>query len=32
MKDLRIWMNGKLVAQAEAVLPVNTACSASRGR
>jgi branched-chain amino acid aminotransferase len=25
MKDLRIWMNGKLVSQAEAVLPVNSA-------
>jgi branched-chain amino acid aminotransferase len=25
MKELRIWMNGKLVPQAEAVLPVNSA-------
>src|SRR5205823_637533 len=25
MKELRIWMNGKLVSQAEAVLPVNSA-------
>ncbi|PYM21062.1 MAG: branched-chain amino acid aminotransferase [Candidatus Rokuibacteriota bacterium] len=25
MKDLKIWMNGKLVSQAEAVLPVNSA-------
>ena len=25
MKELRIWMNGKVVSQAEAVLPVNSA-------
>ena len=25
MKELRIWMNGKMVSQAEAVLPVNSA-------
>jgi branched-chain amino acid aminotransferase len=25
MKELRIWMNGKLVSQAEAVLPINSA-------
>ena len=25
MKDFKIWMNGKLVTQAEAVLPVNSA-------
>ena len=24
-KELKIWMNGKLVSQAEAVLPVNSA-------
>jgi hypothetical protein len=25
MKDFKIWMNGKLVSQADAVLPVNSA-------
>jgi branched-chain amino acid aminotransferase len=25
MADLKIWMNGKIVSQAEAVLPVNSA-------
>jgi branched-subunit amino acid aminotransferase/4-amino-4-deoxychorismate lyase len=25
MSDFKIWMNGKLVSQAEAVLPVNSA-------
>jgi branched-chain amino acid aminotransferase len=25
MQELKIWMNGKLVSQAEAVLPVNSA-------